>query len=240
MSFYETNSALSEYLLLHYGRAEDSLPYEFGPRDALAFPLRTVSENIHKTGKRALDLGCAVGRSSFELAKHFESVIGIDYSQSFIDAANSIKSSGSLEFRVKQEGDNFSNVTGTVPAEIDRERVEFLCADAEDLPTDLGSFDVLHVANLVCRLRDPSTFVKKLPDMLNPGGQLVLCTPCTWLEEYTPKDNWLPQNGKTTLEAITERLELERGEVKDTPMLIRETARKYQWTVVQVSNWFKA
>jgi len=34
---------------------------------------------------RALDLGCAVGRSSFELAREYQEVVGIDISQTFID-----------------------------------------------------------------------------------------------------------------------------------------------------------
>ena len=40
---------------------------------------------------RALDLGCAVGRASFELARYFEDVVGVDYSQAFVDTANELK-----------------------------------------------------------------------------------------------------------------------------------------------------
>lgn len=36
---------------------------------------------------RALDLGCAVGRSTFELAREYGEVVGIDISQTFIDGA---------------------------------------------------------------------------------------------------------------------------------------------------------
>lgn len=35
----------------------------------------------------AMDLGCAVGGASFELARAFPHVLGIDYSHAFVDAA---------------------------------------------------------------------------------------------------------------------------------------------------------
>jgi 2-polyprenyl-3-methyl-5-hydroxy-6-metoxy-1,4-benzoquinol methylase len=34
--------------------------------------------------QRALDIGCAVGRSSFELARNFKEVVGIDFSHRFV------------------------------------------------------------------------------------------------------------------------------------------------------------
>ena len=36
---------------------------------------------------RALDIGCAVGASSFGLADRYEEVIGIDFSHAFVNAA---------------------------------------------------------------------------------------------------------------------------------------------------------
>jgi hypothetical protein len=72
MNIYETRRLLDEYLLFHYGTPAEVLPWENGPRDALGFPVRTVMEliDLPRTPCEAvaLDLGCAVGRSSFELA----------------------------------------------------------------------------------------------------------------------------------------------------------------------------
>ncbi|HKI69833.1 MAG TPA: methyltransferase domain-containing protein, partial [Verrucomicrobiae bacterium] len=86
-NFYETDRAVSEYLLFHYGTPEDILPYNFGPIAALNYPVRCVTECLDvkrlPAQARALDLGCAVGRSSFELARHCAEVIGIDFSHRF-------------------------------------------------------------------------------------------------------------------------------------------------------------
>lgn len=35
-----------------------------------------------------MDVGCAVGGASFELARAFPHVLGIDFSQHFVNAAN--------------------------------------------------------------------------------------------------------------------------------------------------------
>ena len=93
--FYETAKALSEYLLFHYGKPEEVLPWDFGPSDALDYPARCVSECVAAdrlaANARALDLGCAVGRSTFELARHCAEAIGIDLSENFIAAAGQLQ-----------------------------------------------------------------------------------------------------------------------------------------------------
>lgn len=37
---------------------------------------------------KAMDIGCAVGRASFELSRWFDHVLGIDYSARFIQVAS--------------------------------------------------------------------------------------------------------------------------------------------------------
>ena len=68
---YESDLLVEQYLLFHYGTAEDQLPYSFGPRDALFYPIRCVNDFLPSIGEveGALDLGCAVGRSTFELSR---------------------------------------------------------------------------------------------------------------------------------------------------------------------------
>ena len=85
---YETERLLAEYLLFHYGHDHEILPYAGGPTEALGFARRIVAECVVLSalppGARGLDLGCAVGRSSFELARYCNEVVGIDYSARFI------------------------------------------------------------------------------------------------------------------------------------------------------------
>jgi putative 4-mercaptohistidine N1-methyltranferase len=248
--FYETDKAVAEYLLFHYGSSEEILPYPNGPVSALHYPVRCVIEcfdsGLLTSGSRALDLGCAVGRSSFELARICDSVVGIDFSHRFIETANHLKTKGSLKYLRADEGDLSTRLVAKVPEGIDVSRITFRQGDATNLPDDLGRFDALLAANLIDRLDNPLSFLEALPRLMNPGGQLVITSPYTWLGEYTPKGNWLGgYQGKSGSVKTSDRLEeiLSPHFVKvreaDLPFLIREHARKFQWSVAQGTIWIR-
>src|SRR5262245_21376668 len=144
-NFYETDRALAEYLLFHYGAQKEILPYDFGPADALNFPVRCVTECLDVSRlpprARALDLGCAVGRSTFELARHCAQVIGIDFSHRFTDVASHLQGQGSFTYAFVEEGLQTTPAVAVVPTDIDRQSVSFEQGDANELRADLGQFD---------------------------------------------------------------------------------------------------
>jgi putative 4-mercaptohistidine N1-methyltranferase len=234
-NIYETRRLLDEYLLFHYASADEVMPWAFGPKEALGFATRTVTELLASPAHgRALDLGCAVGRSSFELAAlGFSEVIGIDYSHSFIDAAKTLQTGAPLEYERLDEGSQRTALTARATAST---QVRFEQGDAMNLRADLADFDLVHAANLLCRLTHPQKLIERLPSLVKPGGQLLLTTPCTWLADFTPPENW-PTG--STRDWLTEKLskhftlELEH----DLPFLIREHARKYQWSVAWGTRW---
>ena len=150
---YESSRLLAEYLLFHYGSEEQILGEHPGPREALDFAVRCVHELVDRgrvpEAARALDVGCAVGRSCFELCAFCPSVVGIDFSQSFIHAARELKDRGECSFEMIVEGEIGELAQARVPANFDRRRAHFQVGDATDLPGDLGSFDVVLAANLI-------------------------------------------------------------------------------------------
>lgn len=248
MNIYETDKLLSEYLLFHYGMPEDVLPECGGPAEALEYPARCVSECLDATRlqapARALDLGCAVGRSAFELARHCAEVIGIDFSQRFIEAAQQLQQSGELAYWRADEGALTTALIARVPREIDRQPVQFETGDAMNLRADLGAFDVVLMANLIDRLTEPRRCLARLPELVRAGGQLIITSPYTWLEEFTPREHWLggfERDGRrvATLDGLRAELgaSFELTATRDLPFLIREHARKFQWSVAQASCW---
>lgn len=71
------------YVNFHYG--ED----HFGIKN---FPLKCAEVCIEEAKRfgikgRALDLGCAVGRTTVELASYFDEVVGLDYSNGLVNSA---------------------------------------------------------------------------------------------------------------------------------------------------------
>lgn len=250
MNPYETTRLLSEYLLFHYGTAEETVSFDLLPRAALGFPVRCVTECVDVSrlteSSRALDLGCAVGRTTFELARHCGEVIGFDYSRSFIEAARALREHGELEFNRRNEGDLVTPLVARVPAEIDRSRVAFEVGDAMNLRLDLGEFDVVLMANLIDRLTHPRRCLTRLAALMKPGAQLIITSPCTWLEEFTPHENWLggfelEAGPVTTLEGLRVALcaNFELQATRDLPFLIREHARKFQLSLAQASMWIR-
>jgi putative 4-mercaptohistidine N1-methyltranferase len=237
---YESQELLHQYLLFHYGKPSEIFPHQGTPSEALDFPVRSVAQLADLPSlppdARALDLGCAVGRSAFELSKHCQEVVGIDFSHAFIEAAETLRSTGQLAYNKHEEGHLHSSALALRPAPSQPDRIRFQYGDACDLPADLAPFDLVHAANLICRLPDPRAFLQRLPSLVKPAGQLLLTTPCTWLADYTPPDRWPPAR---TLDWLEESLDphFERELLTDLPFVIRETARKFQYTVAQASRW---
>jgi len=183
-----------------------------------------------------LDLGCAVGRSSFELSATCEEVVGIDYSHRFIRAALALRDGQCLPYQRHEEAHLHTTLTARLPAHARPEHVHFEQGDAMNLRADLGMFDRVHAANLICRLPEPLRLIDKLPALVRPGGELLLATPCTWLEEFTPAGNWPPGETFAWLQhQLGPAFELVHS--THEPFLIRETARKFQWSLSQVSLW---
>ena len=243
---YDSDRVLREYLLFHYGLADEILSKGHGPKEGLGFPVRTVSElldsnSLSSYSLRALDIGCAVGRSSFELARTCTEVVAVDNSSTFISVAQTLKETGELSFEFPSQGERKIASVARVPSGVDTSRVRFTTEDACHLPNDLGVFDFVHAANLLCRLPDPRALIDRLPELVRPGGQLLLATPFTWFEEFTPMKKWLGGrlSGKDSVEVLKEvlspnfSLEIEI----DLPFLLREHERKFQYGISYGTRW---
>jgi putative 4-mercaptohistidine N1-methyltranferase len=237
---YESDRLLAEYLLFHFGTADEILPpdrqWPAGMLGALEFPKRTVAHFSSGRVPCGLDLGCAVGRSTFEMARTCDHVTGVDFSHAFIHAARALRRGDALAYERLDEASIRTSLIARPPVGVDGKTLDFLQGDAMNLPADLGAFDRVHAANLLCRLPEPMRLLVRLPDLVKPGGELVLATPCTWLEEFTPPENW-PPNG--TFEWLKASLIPDFSLVRqaEEPFLIRETARKFQWTTSMVTVW---
>ena len=121
--------------------------------------------------------------------------------------------------------------------------IRFERADACALPTELGSFDVCLLANLLCRLPSPHACLERLggaDGLVKPGGLAVVGSPYTWMEEHTPRARWLggfatPRGERVysdgTLRSMMEELGFELLDEEQMPLLIREHERKYQLIV---------
>ncbi|MDP3006479.1 5-histidylcysteine sulfoxide synthase [Methylotenera sp.] len=242
-SHYETDKLISEYAEFHYG---DSY---FGvanfPKTLADIAITAIKG---KPARKALDLGCASGRATFELARHFDHVTGIDFSVRLIDSGIQMAEKGELLYTLIDEGQLLSYKARTLAnmgLDKVREKVEFLQGDACNLKPILTNYDLILAANLIDRLYSPKKFLSSVHERLNIGGILLIASPYTWLEEHTRREEWIggfKQSAEnfTTLDGLKEQLgqhfRLIAAPV-DVPFVIRETRRKFQHSLSEVTLW---
>ncbi|MFO1436365.1 MAG: 5-histidylcysteine sulfoxide synthase [Gammaproteobacteria bacterium] len=241
--FYESDKQLSEYAEFHFGDEHFGVP-NF-PRTLARTAIEAMGS---KPALKALDLGCATGRATFELARHFAQVTGVDFSARFINAGVQLAEQGELRYTLTEEGELVSYKTRTL-SELGldgvQNKVTFVQGDACNLKAILTGYDLVLAANLIDRLYNPAAFLREIYRRINVGGVLLIASPYTWMEEHTPRADWLggfKRDGESffTLDALKEILgehfSLMRPPV-DVPFVIRETRRKFQHSFAEVTIW---
>jgi len=119
-------------------------------------------------------------------------------------------------------------------------------------PGDEASCDLVCGFNLIDRLPDPKAFLDESARRLRPGGLLVISSPYTWLEAFTPKDKWLgafkygDNDAQRTIDGLREYLTAGRNAQfeealppEDLPFVLQETPRLRQVITAEMSFWRK-
>jgi len=178
----------------------------------------------------ALDIGCNVGRTTFDLAAKAEFVLGVERSYEAVKRAREIARTGRVAFHLKDEGDRGRYVDLDAKAVV-ADNVEFICADATALPLGPGVVDTLLTANLIDRLADPDLYLERAHRLLADGGHLILTAPFTWRARSTPREKWLGDAKRSGLEALLdwcENHDLDVEEVTELTLTIRNHRRFYE------------
>ena len=245
MNPYETDELVTQYMEFHYGDSYFNI--ENYPAKCAELCLNVIAkENISTT--KALDLGCAVGRTTFELAKGFDEVVGVDLSHRFIECATQLKNDGSMYYSMVTEGELVTPREADIAKlQLDEQRskVQFYQEDACQLSDKHQHYNLIFAGNLLDRLYNPKQFLKGIHNYLKVGGILVMSSPYTLLEEYTPREHWLGGYKKddqalSILDGVKLALSdhfVMTEESIDVPFVIRETQRKLQHTIAELSCW---
>jgi putative 4-mercaptohistidine N1-methyltranferase len=264
---YETDVSLNMYLGLHYPSSGSKeglssiISHEMSPRHGLRFPQRVAQLLIDLKPKKmetALDIGCAVGGASFHLATKFDHVDAFDFSNNFVAAAKRMQDGEIIKFKIPVEADIFQEVEAVHEKEITQEnrtKVTFFQGDAcriGEMASDgtLRKYDGIIMSNLLCRLPDPLRCLNGLHRIVEKGGVVVLVTPFSWLDEFTPRSRWLggfydpvskeALRSKDELHLIMEERGFEKIHEEEMPLIIREHQRKYQYIVSEATGWRKS
>lgn len=242
-SRYETDKLVAEYLEFQYGACY------FGVANfAQSLVQLAIAQLPQLTRHKALDLGCATGRASFELARYFDQVTAIDFSARFIQHGVQLAALQTVHYSICTEGDLVEHKSCHLSQfNLDDvgDKVEFFQGDACNLKAQFTGYDFILAANLIDRLHHPKALLSTIHERLNVGGVLMLTSPYTWLTEHTERSEWVggfKQNAEnfTTLDGLTALLS-PHFELLHAPQhvefVIRETQRKFQHSLSEITLW---
>lgn len=194
--------------------------------------LANFAASVLSFDSKILDLGCSVGRLTFELGRKARLVIGADPSFEQIQEARSILQTRRSEIHVglrRVSGDPLAQPTAghSIDLALDNivsdasNNVEFIVADHETLPFAPKSFDAVFCASVIDRVEDPQEFINKLDWFVCDNGYLVISSPFDWERSPAPKDRWLGFGAYGTDKGLPEKA-LSQLLQKNSYRLVRE------------------
>ncbi|HSG38943.1 MAG TPA: methyltransferase domain-containing protein [Thermoanaerobaculia bacterium] len=188
-SFDATRQHLSTYAWDHYA----DLDPEEGSSDAGSV-LRVLTRGLDLAGEippgPILDLGCAVGRSSFGLAGGDRLVLGIDLGYAMLRMASGVLRQARARYPRRRVGIVYDRRDFPVSFP-HAETVDFWLCDATDLPFPEGTFAAVVGLNILDCVADPHGLLASLPRLLKAGGKAILSTPYDWSPRATPLGAWI-------------------------------------------------
>lgn len=199
-SYDATRQHLSTYAWDHYG---DLDPQEIGP--IRPGSVRSVLDRgLELAGTLPegpiLDLGCAVGRTTFELAARTgRPVVGVDLGYAMLRLASQALREGRVRYPRRRVGLVYDRRDFAVrfPGMQD---VDFWACDALSLPFPSGTFAAVVGLNVLDCVQSPHDLLAALPRLLADQGKAILSTPYDWSPAATPVEAWLgghSQRGET-------------------------------------------
>jgi len=240
---YETDPEIVPFCELNYG--QNHLGVENYPARLAALCLEKIRGSATRS---ALNYGCNAGRTTFELAKAYDHVTGIDFTARIIRMGVEMKEKGYTQYTLRDEGDIVSfhqKHLKEFGLDATRDKVEFMQGDLSNLKEIYTGYDLIVIDSMLERTHNPVKFLSEVHQRLNTGGLLVIASTNDWLETFTARENWLggyKENGEnvTTPDTLQQILGSHFKLIDkpvDVPCVIRKTKRTFDHNLVQVSFW---
>lgn len=181
---YGSFSMLSSYLWSHYSEF-------FNGPDATDAYRRWASGFTDRDGW-ALDIGCAVGRLTFEMTKTHDRAVGVDTSIQFVRAARDIAARKELKFDLIMEGQITEEKESRLDPGFRYGQAEFIVADAMALPFRSHRFATASSVNILEKVPDPSLHLSEAGRIMDRALACFLFSdPFSWDESVNRPDLWL-------------------------------------------------
>jgi 5-histidylcysteine sulfoxide synthase/putative 4-mercaptohistidine N1-methyltranferase len=244
VNHYETKGDICQQLESHYG--EDYLNVENYLQQITKIVHQSVDKYQVPTAK-LLDLGCSVGRCSFELAQYFDQVEAVDFSAGIIQHGVQLKTGHQVKYIVENEGDivdfrevdlNLFNL-GQYSS-----KVKFYQGDASNLKEVFKGYDVVLAQHVLEKTYHPAQFLKNVAQRLNAEGLLIIVSDYQFSDQVSEKSKWLSGvkvNGENVcgldglLPLLTDDFNL--VDQQDLTRVLKENQRNFKVSQCQLTVW---
>ncbi len=184
---------LSTYVFNHYADfdTDAGVPADFSVNSIAGVLDKGLSLIDGVPEGPVLDLGCSVGRTTFELARRSnELVLGVDLNFSMLRTAGAIMNTHSVTYDRRRGGIVFERRNFAVDFPCS-EAVDFWACDVTNLPFADASMAMGASLNLLDCVSSPHDHLRELTRVLKPGGAALLSTPYDWSAYATAVESWL-------------------------------------------------
>jgi 5-histidylcysteine sulfoxide synthase/putative 4-mercaptohistidine N1-methyltranferase len=241
---YETSRDICQQLESHYG--QDYLNVENYPLQIT----RMVNKYLDKyqiSSSKILDLGCSVGRCSFELAQFFDQVEAVDFSAGVIQHGVQLKTGHRVRYVVENQGDivDFNEIDlNLLNLGQYSSNVKFFQGDASNLKEVFKGYDVILAQHVLEKTYHPAQFLKNVAQRLNDQGLLIVVSDYQFTDQVSDKSKWLSGvkvNGENVcgldglLPLLTDDFNL--VEQQDLTRVLKENLRNFKVSQCQLTVW---
>jgi len=186
----QTRQHLSIYCWGHYGDLDPDEQQDEVSGSVVHCLEQGFSLPINPSGP-ALDLGCSVGRTTFELAERIDGLaLGVDLNFAMLKTAQTVMQTGRLSYPRRRLGlvSDRREFPVKLPA---RGLVDFWACDTLALPFTAGQFGTVLAINLLDCVASPRDLLAVVRGMLKVGGSALISTPYDWSPNATPVEAWI-------------------------------------------------
>lgn len=185
---------LGSYAFDHYGDLdprEKSADSPAAPGSVRGLLQRGLEEVVPIPPGPILETGCAVGRTTFDLAQSTKDlVLGVDLNFDMLRLASRVLSRGIVRYPRRRIGMVYDRREFPVSF-AEAHRVDFWACDATALPTASREFALVVSLNLLDCVGSPVDHLREIGRVLTPEGRAILCTPYDWSPTATPVEGWI-------------------------------------------------
>jgi 5-histidylcysteine sulfoxide synthase/putative 4-mercaptohistidine N1-methyltranferase len=242
---YETDPEVILHCESHYGTSPLGVP---NFQKAIA----DFCSNLKLSNQQrcALDLGCKTGRTTWELARTFDNVTGVDLSARTIKVATQLQEQGRFNYIFPEEGEvcDYSQVTlDDFDLKPLVNKVKFLQSDFANLKNVFSGYDLVLLNDILDRIYQPKELITNLHKRINNNGILVIATAYDWDEKHTKPENWLggyrssaePVRGIEILDELLKEHFIKTDQSTTLSSVFRINKRKSILKEVEVTVWQK-